>query len=108
MLQNGFPLSREWRSLGFWDVGRGLRTPPTHVPCYFKNKLDELNVIIGQYQLDAMDLAVSLFKNKNKYDKIETIKKNNIVKSVAWCEKYKIPYNKFTEKTNMFLQNKDA
>jgi hypothetical protein len=76
----------------------------TTIPCYFKNKIDELNVIIGQYQLDAMDLTISLFKNKNKNDKIETIKKNNIIKAVAWCEKYKIPYNKFTEKTNVFLQ----
>ena len=40
---------------------------------------------------------------KNKYDKIETIKKSNIQKSVNWCEKYKIPCNKFTEKINIFL-----
>jgi hypothetical protein len=31
------------------------------------------------------------------------IKKTNIQKSVAWCEKYKIPCNKFSEKTNIFL-----
>jgi hypothetical protein len=29
--------------------------------------------------------------------------KSNIQKSVSWCEKYKIPCNKFTEKINIFL-----
>jgi hypothetical protein len=73
------------------------------IPYYFKNKIDDLNIIIGQQQLDALDQIISLQKNKNKYEKFEIIKKNNIQKSVSWCEKYKIPCNKFTEKTNIFL-----
>lgn len=73
------------------------------VPCYFKNKIDDLNMIMGQQQLDALDQIISIYKNKNKQDKIESIKKNNIQKSVSWCEKYKIPCNKFTEKINIFL-----
>lgn len=73
------------------------------IPCYFKNKIDDLNMIMGHQQLDALDQIVSIYKNKNKLDKIETIKKNNIQKSVSWCEKYKIPCNKFTEKINIFL-----
>jgi hypothetical protein len=74
-----------------------------NIPYYFKNKIDDLNIIIGQQQLDALDQIINIYKNKNKNDKIETIKKNNIQKSVSWCEKYKIPCNKFTEKTNIFL-----
>jgi hypothetical protein len=73
------------------------------VPYFFKNKIDDLNIIIGQQQLEALDQIISIYKNKNKDDKIETIKKNNIQKSVSWCEKYKIPCNKFTEKINIFL-----
>ena len=73
------------------------------IPYYFKNKIDDLNVIIGQHQLDALDQIINIYKNKNKNEKIESIKKNNIQKSVSWCEKYKIPCNKFTEKTNIFL-----
>jgi hypothetical protein len=42
-------------------------------------------------------------KNKNKDDKIECVKKSNIQKSVNWCEKFKIPFNKFSEKANIFL-----
>jgi hypothetical protein len=44
-----------------------------------------------------------MIKNKNRDEKIETIKKNNIIKCVQWCEKYKIPYNKCIDKINIFL-----
>ena len=70
---------------------------------YFINKIDDINIIIGQQQLESLDQIVNILKNKNKEDKIESIKKSNIQKSVSWCEKYKIPCNKFTEKTNIFL-----
>jgi hypothetical protein len=73
------------------------------IPYYFKNKIDDLNIIIGQQQLDALNQIINLYKNKNKHEKFEIIKKNNIQKSVFWCERYKIPCNKFTEKTNIFL-----
>ncbi len=73
------------------------------VPYYFKNKIDDLNIIIGQQQLEALDQIITIYKNKNKNDKIEIIKKTNIQKSVSWCEKYKIPCNKFAEKINIFL-----
>jgi hypothetical protein len=73
------------------------------IPYYFKNKIDDLNIIIGQQQLEALNQIITIYKNKNKSDKIEIIKKNNIQKSVSWCEKYKIPCNKFAEKINMFL-----
>ena len=54
--------------------------------------------MIGQQQLEFYDQLVSIVKNKNKEDKIENIKHVNIQKSICWCEKYKIPYNKFPEK----------
>ena len=31
------------------------------------------------------------------------MKKTNIQKSVNWCEKFKIPCNKFSDKINIFL-----
>ena len=73
------------------------------IPYYFTTKIDDINVIIGQQQLESLDMVLNIIKNKNKDDKIETIKKTNVQKSVAWCEKYKIPHNKFTEKINIFL-----
>lgn len=73
------------------------------IPYYFKNKIDDLNIIIGHQQIESLDQIIAIFKNKNKNDKIESIKKVNIQKSVSWCEKYKIPCNKFKEKINIFL-----
>jgi hypothetical protein len=73
------------------------------IPYYFINKLNDINNIISQQQFESLDLIINILKNKNKDYKIETIQKSNIQKSVLWCEKYKIPYNKFFEKTNIFL-----
>jgi hypothetical protein len=74
-----------------------------NIPNYFITKLQDLNIIIGQQQIDSLELILNILKNKNKEEKIEMIKKSNIQKSVLWCEKYKIPFNKFTEKINIFL-----
>jgi hypothetical protein len=73
------------------------------IPYHFKIKIDDINTIIGQQQIDAFDQIISIYRNKNKDDKIETLKKINIQRSVNWCEKNKIPYNKFIEKINIFL-----
>jgi hypothetical protein len=79
------------------------------IPNYFLMKIDDMNIIIGQQQLESLDMVINILKNKNREDKIETIKKSNIQKSVAWCEKYKIPCNRFSEKINIFLPiNKEA
>jgi len=70
---------------------------------YFLNKMEECNIIIGQQQIDVYDQMINLVKNKNKLDKIETTRKHNIQKCINWCEKYKLPYNKFADRANIFL-----
>jgi len=70
-------------------------------PVYFINKIDDINNITGQEQLESMDHVINFIKNKNVFN--ESQRKTNIQKSINWCEKYKIPCNKFTEKTNIFL-----
>ncbi len=72
-------------------------------PYYFLSKIEDINVIIGYQQIESLDLISNIVKNKNREDKIETLKKTNILKSISWCEKYKIPCNKFAEKVNIFL-----
>ena len=74
-----------------------------NIPCYFLNKIDDINIIFGQQQLETIDHLINMFKNKNKDDKLELLKKANIQKSINWCEKYKIPYNKIIDKPNIFL-----
>uniref|UniRef100_A0A6C0AZV7 Uncharacterized protein n=1 Tax=viral metagenome TaxID=1070528 RepID=A0A6C0AZV7_9ZZZZ len=73
------------------------------LPFYFLNKIEDSNIIIGHLQLEQYTQLINLIKNKNRDDKIEVLKKNNIQKCIQWCEKYKIPYNKFVEKLNIFL-----
>ena len=70
---------------------------------YFLNKMEECNIIIGQQQIDVYDQMINLVKNKNKTDKIETIRRHNIQKCINWCDKYKLPCNKFADKINIFL-----
>jgi hypothetical protein len=76
------------------------------IPYYFLNKIEESNIVIGQQQLDSYNQIINIFKNKNKEDKIETLKRNHIQKCIQWCEKNQIPHNKFTDKINIFLNTK--
>ena len=73
------------------------------LPCIFLNKIEESNIIIGNQQLEYIQQMISLFKSKNKEEKCDLWKKNNIQKCIKWCEKFKIPYNKFTDRVNIFL-----
>ena len=73
------------------------------MPYYFINKIEESNVSIGFQQIEQIDQILNIIKNKNKEDKLENLKKNNIQKCIQWCEKFKIPHNKFVEKNNIFL-----
>jgi hypothetical protein len=73
------------------------------MPAFFINKIDDINIIIGQQQLESNYQLINVLKNKNKEEKIENFKKSNIQKCAIWCEKFKIPYNIFSEKVNIFL-----
>jgi hypothetical protein len=73
------------------------------LPYYFINKIEESNIIIGHQQIELINQLICILKNKNKEEKIEMLKKNNIQKCIQWCEKYKLPYNKLYDKINIFL-----
>ena len=91
---------------GYYECSKNIYTIIKNpFSCYFLNKIEESNIIIGHSQIENITQLINLFKNKNKDDKIENIKKTNIQKCVQWCEKYKIPHNKFTDKINIFLPN---
>jgi hypothetical protein len=83
--------------------GKILSLIDSHTPCYFINKINDINTIIGQQQLESLHQIINILNSRNKNDKIELMKKTNIQKCVNWCEKFKLPCNKFTEKTNIFL-----
>ena len=63
-------------------------------------------MVIGQQQLEAYDQIINIFKNKNRDDKIENLKRLHIQKCIQWCEKNQLPHNKFIDKLNIFLNPK--
>jgi hypothetical protein len=80
-----------------------LKSP---IPYYIINKIEDMNIHVAHQQLDAYNSLINIVKNNFVDSKIEFIKKNNILKCIQWCEKYKIPHNKFIDKINIFLCNK--
>lgn len=76
------------------------------IPNYFLVKLEELNSIIAQQQLESFDQTLNILRNKNKDDKLDILKRNHIQKCIQWCEKNQLPHNKFIDKTNIFLNEK--
>jgi hypothetical protein len=73
------------------------------IPSHLLNKLEETNLIIGQQQLEAYDQIIHIYKNKNRDEKMEMLKRTHIQKCIQWCEKNQLPHNKFIDKLNIFL-----
>jgi len=76
------------------------------LPYYLLNKLEESNLVIGQQQLEAYDQIINIFKNKNREEKLENLKRTHIQKCIQWCEKNQLPHNKFIDEVNIFLTPK--
>jgi len=68
----------------------------------FITKLQEINAIYGQQQLENIHDTISLIQHPNR-DKITKLKEKNLPKSVTWCNEYNIPHNPI-KKINMFIQ----
>ena len=71
-----------------------------------KSQLEESNIVIGQQQLEAYDQIINIFKNRNREEKLENLKRTHIQKCIQWCEKNLLPHNKFIDKINIFLAPK--
>jgi hypothetical protein len=76
------------------------------IPYYFLNKLEEINAVIGQQQLEAYDQIINIFKSTNREEKIELLKRNHIQKCIQWCEKNNLAHNKFIDSVNIFFKTK--
>jgi hypothetical protein len=70
---------------------------------YFLNKIEEINIIMGQKQLENIITTLNIIGSRNNHDKIDSLKKTNIQKSISWCEKYDIPCIKLVSSNNIFL-----
>lgn len=83
-----------------------------NIPYIFTSKIEEINAILGQQQIDTIVTTIYLIDNtntSNKNEKIESMKKKNIQKSIHWCQKNNIPYNNIQNissiTNNIFLSN---
>lgn len=72
---------------------------------YFLNKIEEINVVLGQRQLENIITTLNMISNRNNYDKIDNMKKLHIQKCIIWCEKHDIPFIKLYSSNNIFLSN---
>ena len=75
-----------------------------NIPYIYINKLEDINAIMGQQQLENILGTLYLLDN-NKPDKVDAARKANIQKCLQWCIKYKLPYNKNIQQMNVFLSN---
>jgi 23S rRNA U2552 (ribose-2'-O)-methylase RlmE/FtsJ len=74
---------------------------------YFLNKIQEINSIIGNYQIKNILTTLKLIENnEKKNEKITSFKNENIQKCITWCVKNNIPYNKKYKPSNIFLTKK--
>jgi len=70
---------------------------------YFLNKIEEINIIMGQKQLENIITTLNIIGSRNNHDKIDSLKKTNIQKCISWCEKYDITCIKLLSSNNIFL-----
>ena len=72
------------------------------LPYLYINKIEDINAILGQQQLENILSTLHILDN-NKPDRLDSIKKNNILKCIQYCIKYKLPYYKNINQHNMFI-----
>jgi len=60
------------------------------IPCMYINKIEEYNSIYGQQQMENIIMTLNLInlQKKDSDNKLENIKKNNLLKCLKWCENY--------------------
>ena len=64
------------------------------IPLYFYQRIEEINAILGQQQLEAIASTISLITHKTQKEKLVNLKDNNIQKCISWCTKHNFNYNK--------------
>jgi hypothetical protein len=75
------------------------------VPMFFYSKIEEINVIFGQNQLDNIYTTLGLIEMRLKKDKIDQYNKQNINKCINWCIKHNLEYNNVITDDNIVGAN---
>lgn len=68
------------------------------IPYRFICSIQEINAILGQSQLENITSTIHLIDlclTEKIDERLELLKRNNIIKCINWCQKFKLQYNKF-------------
>ena len=74
------------------------------IPHYFMTQLMEINSILGQAQIENINLTISYICNEKKRDNIKHLKNKSIQRCIRWCKNNYIPFNSDNGMENLFLQ----
>jgi len=83
------------------------------LPYYYISRLEEINAILGQQQLESIISTLALIQNNSKENenKIEQITTNNIQKCNNWCIKNNIGFHKMVSSSSsshdIFFEKRD-
>jgi len=75
------------------------------LPYLFISKMEEINAVIGQQQIESIVNTLNLIHHKNRADKIDQLKNNNISKCINWCIKHKQLYHRVIQPSNIFISS---
>jgi 23S rRNA U2552 (ribose-2'-O)-methylase RlmE/FtsJ len=78
---------------------------PLEHDTYFLNKIEECNAIIGQQQMETINSTINMIINKGHVEKMESMKRHNMMRCISWCDKHGIPYNRIIQQNNIFLKH---
>jgi hypothetical protein len=82
-------------------IHRFLTLPLSHC---FITKIEEINAILGQQQIENIHYTISLIENKHKQEKIDNLIRINIQKCTQWCIRNNVEYHIFSQNSNVFIK----
>lgn len=62
------------------------------IPQYFKDKIEEINSIFGQLQIEHIQCVLVYILDSNKKINLDNLKKSHLLKCLKWCKKNNLPY----------------
>jgi hypothetical protein len=76
------------------------------VPYLFLNKIDDINIIFGQQQLENLNQVINVLKSKNPDEKIVSMKKKSLLTTTTATNNWSSDKIKTLSSTNIFLKQK--
>lgn len=73
------------------------------IPRIFVSRIENMNAVFGQQQIENIHYTISLIDKHGKKEKHEKLIQQNIVKCVNWCVEHGVPYNESV--SNIFMVN---